>query len=278
MKKLVFLTLLLTHVAYLTVNAQSGTVGLPEWKFDKTTKTLTISGKGAMPDYPNYPTSSPFRSSIEKLVIQNGITHIGNYTFHGCKSLISVTLPNSVTSIGNFAFSECENLTSITIPNSVTSIGTNSFFMCSSLSSITIPNSVTNIGSGAFIRCSKLTSVIISNLVTSIELMTFSSCSNLTSVVIPNSVTSIGDAAFSGCSSLNSVTIPNSVTKIGWGSFRNSGLIEIINYATTPQIINSSEFDSVDKIACVLRVPTGSVEIYRVSDGWNDFLNIVEIR
>jgi hypothetical protein len=59
---------------------------------------------------------------------------------------------------------------------------------------------------------------------------------------------------------------------------RCSGLIEIINYATTPQKINPNEFNSIDKIVCVLRVPLGFIEIYRATDGWKNFLNIVKIR
>ena len=90
------------------------------------------------------------REKIKKVVIQNGVTKIGNCAFHDCRSLTSITIPNSVTSIGRDAFYDCRSLTSITIPNSVTSIGDYAFYYCRSLTSITIPNSVTNIGRDAF--------------------------------------------------------------------------------------------------------------------------------
>ena len=50
------------------------------------------------------------------------VTSIGDYAFHKCIGLKSVTIPNSVTSIGDDAFSGCSGLTSVTIGNSVTSI------------------------------------------------------------------------------------------------------------------------------------------------------------
>ncbi|MCI5500652.1 MAG: leucine-rich repeat domain-containing protein, partial [Lachnospiraceae bacterium] len=141
------------------------------------------------------------------VVIPDGITTIGTYTFSGCTSLTSVTIPNSVTSTGNGVFENCSSLTSVTIPNSVTSIGTYTFSGCTSLTSIIIPNSVTSIGDGVFRYCSSLTSVTIPNSVTSIGSNAFSGCTSLTSVTIPDSVTNIGRYAFSGCSSLTSVTV-----------------------------------------------------------------------
>jgi len=78
----------------------------------------------------------------------NAIIETGtNQLLFGCQN---TKIPNSVTSIGDFAFHGCIGLISVTIPNSVTSIGAWAFYNCSSLSSITIPNSVTSIGDKAF--------------------------------------------------------------------------------------------------------------------------------
>ena len=184
--------------------------------------TLTVSGTD-MPDYS--PKKAPWysrRQIIEKVVIENGVTSIGENAFYDCSPLTSVTIPNSVTSIGDGAFRGCYWLTSVAIPNSVTSIGENAFYDCSHLTSVTIPNSVTSIGENAFYDCSHLTSVTIGNSVTSIGDYAFVGCHDLTSVTIGNSVTSIGDYAFSECYSLTSVTIGNSVTSIGDYAFPDS--------------------------------------------------------
>ena len=145
------------------------------------------------------------RSSIKTVIIEDGVTSIGNYAFYECSGLTAITIPNSVTSIGERAFYRCSSLTSITIPNSVTSIGEETFSGCSKLTFITIPNSVTSIGEETFSGCSKLTSITIPNSVTSIGEKAFYQCSSLTSVTIGESVTSIGNYAFKGCSKLATV-------------------------------------------------------------------------
>ena len=236
-------------------------------------------------------------SSLTTVTIGNSVTSIGKYAFEGCAGLTSpvynahcfaymppsysgaYAIPEGIKQIAGGAFSSCESLTSVTIPNSVTSIGDEAFFNCSSLTSVTIPESVTSIGYSAFQDCETLTSVTIGNSVTSIGWYAFFGCSSLTSVTIPNSVTSIGWYAFYYCSSLTSVTIGNSVTSIGYNAFDGcSSLTSVINYATQPQVIETSVFQDVDISACQLHVPSTSVDLYKTAEVWKDFGNIQPIR
>ena len=214
------------------------------WAYNAEQQTLTISGTGEMSNY----TSSThaqwyeYRKSILQLIIENGVTSIGNYAFYYCSGLTSITIPNSVTSIGFDAFSRCSGLTSITIPNSVTSIGNGAFYGCNGLTSITIPNSVTSIGNSVFEGCKGLTSITISNSVTSIGERAFYNCSGLTSITIPNSVTNIGYCAFSGCSGLTSITISNSVTSIGERAFYYCSGLTSVTIGNSVTSIGSSAF------------------------------------
>ena len=230
------------------------------WTIDNT-GTLTISGTGAMEDYAGYPDSarSPFydNESITSVVIEDGVTAIGEIAFEDCSALSSVTIPKSVTSIGNSAFSGCYELenvyytsdisqwcnivfcnslsnpmyyegtlyvnndlvTEINIPDGVTSIGNYAFYGCTDLKSITIPDSVTSIGDYAFSGCSGLISFTIPDTITSINDGLFNNCSALNSVTIPDSVKTIGDYAFYNCSSLTSISLPDGVTSIGKYAF-----------------------------------------------------------
>jgi len=132
---------------------------------------LTIKGNGPMPDYYYDDWSreyvsrddrphpwQPMKYSIKKVIIENGITHIGKCAFSRCINLISVEIANSVKTIGTGAFYRCESLNSIQIPNSVQIIQNHAFSRCFALTSIEIPNSVQSIEVSAFISCTALTS------------------------------------------------------------------------------------------------------------------------
>lgn len=186
------------------------------------------------------------------------VKSIGNYAFMG-SFLYSVTIPNSVTSIGSSAFYECSGLTSLTIPESVNEIGKYAFWNCISLESIIIPNSVTAIADGTFRGCKNLTSINIPNRVTTIGKTAFQDCSGFTSVTIPNSVKSIGSSAFQGCKNITSLVslIENPSSIIGKASADRTFDLDVFNNIT-------------------LYVPVGTIDKYKATDGWKDFLFIEE--
>ena len=79
--------------------------------------TLIVSGSGAMDDYRSG--ASPWsgkRSSITKVVVEEGVTYLGRYSFSICSSLTGATLPDSLTGIGAGCFDKCRKLTSISFP------------------------------------------------------------------------------------------------------------------------------------------------------------------
>ena len=222
------------------------------WKLEG--GTLTISGTGEMKNYSDN-TYGPWyesRSSITEVVIEDGITSIGNYAFYGCSNLSSVTIPDSVTSIGGFAFEDC-GLTSVTIPNSVTSIESYTFCNCYRLKNVSVPDSVTVIGNSAFSYCRNLSRIMISDSVVSIATNAFYDTgyyneksnwkdgilycnswilnveTNVRVANIAEGVKGIADSAFYCCKSLNSVSMPNSVTNIGMKAFEEcSSLTSVI--------------------------------------------------
>jgi len=54
------------------------------------------------------------KTKVESIVIEDGITSIGDDAFNSYSSLETVTIPNSVTSIGDYAFYGCSRLSSVT--------------------------------------------------------------------------------------------------------------------------------------------------------------------
>ena len=220
---------------------------------------LAISGTGGMTGYP--PSQSPWAAAkIKSVVIESGVTSIGNNAFSNCSGLSSVEIPDSVTSIGYSAFSSCSNLTSVEIPDGVTSIGYSAFSYCISLTSVKIPNSVTNIGYSAFSNCSGLSRIEIPNSVTSIGDNVFVSCNSLSSITIPNSITSIGQGAFAGCSNLASVEIPDSVTSIGSSAFSSCSSLTSVEIPGSVTSIGQGTFSGCSNLTSVA-IPDGVTRI-----------------
>ena len=236
----------------------SGKDGNITWRLTKD-GTLYISGQGDMPDYDW--NKIPWRDfSINKVVVQKGITSIGSFAFGDCSSLSSIEIPEGVTSIGSGAFEDCSSLSSIEIPEGVTSIGSIAFAYCRSLSSIKIPEGVTSIGSQAFEGCSSLSSIKIPKGVTSIEGSAFEDCSSLSSIEIPKGVTSIGSGAFAYCSSLSSIKIPEGVTSIESRVFENCSSLSSIEI---PKGVTSIEFYAFENCSSLssIKIPKGVTSI-----------------
>ncbi len=159
---------------------------MAKWTLEN--RTLTISGTGEMKHWNQGSTenwhNTQYENAIEKVIINKGITNIGEYAFYKCSSLETIEIPEAVTSIGSRAFHNCSSLTSINIPEGVSSIEWYAFYGCSSLKSITIPESVTDI-----------------------ENYALSGCSSLINVDIPAGVIEIENSVFYGCSSLESINV-----------------------------------------------------------------------
>ena len=268
---LTMLPLGLVETAYAATVVDSGTCGKNgdsvTWKLTSD-GTLTISGTGKMKDYgDNYGmTVAPWyvgSSQVKTVIIEDGVTSIGDRAFDGCTKLTRVVIPDSVTSIGYSSFRGCYSLPSVAIPDSVTSIGDSAFAYCKVLTGITLSGSVTSIGSCAFQSCDSLTSVTMQNGVTDIGDNAFTYCKNLTSVTIPNSVKTIGTSAFYNCAGLTRVTIPGSVTRIEQDTFKGcSGLTSVTISAGVTSIESGAFRDCTSLTSVTIPGSVTSIEGY----------------
>ena len=267
----------------------SGKCGMNvEWKMYPTAGnegyyTLEISGRGEMYYYEeNGLPWNGVKSRIDKIIIKEGITYIGNYAFDGFQNLTSVSFPSTLTVIGLSAFSECSSLKSVTLPNSLTEIWNYAFSECSSLTSVTFPSSLTSIGMGAFADCNSLRSATLPNSLKDIDDGAFCGCSSLMSLTLPSSLKSIPKAAFGSCESLTSITLPSSVTFIGREAFSDCNNLRTINALrkVAPSCEDKSAFRCFDSFyriyrQCKLNVPAGAEASYRNNSTWKYFYTTV---
>lgn len=226
-------------------------------------RTLTISGSGEMDNYSyNGDNVSPWNSdsTIAKVIIENGITSIGDRAFYRNTSLQEIIIPNSVTSIGAGSLDGCTSLKSIDLPNSITTIGdaafensgieiftvppkvtviSDSLFYGSSIKKINIHYGVTSIGRNAF-YWSSLESINLPNTVVAIGESAFS-WSHVQSIKFPEHLETIENGMFLRCGTLNSIVIPESVNRIKDSAFYDCSNLTDIKYTGSKEKWNSIE-------------------------------------
>ncbi|MBR4459043.1 MAG: leucine-rich repeat protein [Clostridia bacterium] len=202
----------------------TGVIGSSSVAWDYFSGTLTLTGSGeAVPqngcgseaDYPWY-TLKPF---ITKLIIENGVTEIGNYAFCMYTYLSEITLPETLISIGDFAFQNCTELVSVHLPDGITQLGECVFGGCTALECINVPSSLTYISSSLFNGCKKLQEV-----------------------ALPDGIVAIGDGSFANCTLLETVILPAGVCEIGPGAFSMSGITQI-EIPASVQVLERYTFD-----------------------------------
>ena len=202
-----------------------------------------------------------YNGKQKKVVIPDGVTSIGAWSFSSNKYIESVIIPDSVTSIKEGAFSECSNFNQITMPSSITEIGSYAFRFTNI--STFAPNSVMKIGEEVYRGCRNLANsegfiafrnilygyygdsahIIIPDDITRIEGWAFYKCKNIVSVSIPKGVKSIGYGAFRSCENLTSLCIPDSVQEISNESFFESDNVVIYAPANSYAIKFAKEHD-----------------------------------
>jgi hypothetical protein len=202
-------------------------------------------------------------TSIESIEIPETIKDIGQYVFHNCKYLRTVTLNEGLQSIGNYSFYS-SGLVTVTIPASVGTIEYYAFSNCafltqvlfekdsmlhglmdyafhnSSLVSITIPNSLSIISEHVFDGCFNLETL---NFVTNsilIDIQDYAFYGTpLKEVILPSSLKSIGVSSFSYCNFLREISFgeknmdTSQLVSIGERAFQGSGISEAITFPSS---------------------------------------------
>lgn len=120
--------LIISGVLSISLTAVAGTVS---FNYEPESATLTVKGSGDILDYKeNDLKSRPwnvYRDETKHIVISDGITYVGSYSFAQFKYTQTVELPSSVKSIGEASFAGCNKLLELTVPDSVETVGDYAF-------------------------------------------------------------------------------------------------------------------------------------------------------
>ena len=214
---------------------------------------LTISGNGKMDNYDSAK-KTPWHDcadQIKEIIIEKGVTSIGNFAFYGLTDIKEITLPKGMEVVGDYAFKGCISLESVELPKYLWKIGESAFYGCKSLKAMNMPDTITVMGAyafkgcesmeslhisnnlyglneSAFYGCKSLTEIVVPEGIKRIDGYVFKNCSGVTKVELPSTLAKLGESAFYGCSSMTNMVIPTDVTSIGGYTFKNCLALEEI--------------------------------------------------
>ena len=247
-------------------------------------------------------------TSLEKVVLPNGMTSLNKYSFQGCTALNDVTLPPNLRVINTGAFSGCNSLEQITFPETLENISADAFYgdsryidgkyVYGSLKEVTFPAALRKLGVESFCNQRNLKKVTFADGLTEISRDAFNSCSSLSELTLPSTLQTIGSYSFYECDALTRVELPEGLTTLGSGAFQNCDALEEVILPSSLQSIsnpfyncrnlkkmtakaivpaNANNNDIIGngyEAQCTLTVPALSKAVYQLADKWTAF-NIV---
>lgn len=235
-----------------------------KWTLDNN-GVLTISGSGAMKDYTwdeNVRLDWYVRKrDIRSVVLDNRITHIGDYAFDKCTNIESVGYTGYTGNAG------------VALPKSVTTIGVHAFSDTGVTGTLKLPEHLTEIDSSAFYHCGKLNGELkLPDTVKEIGGFAFHSCGFTGKLELPASLEKIGNDAFEFCSGLTGkLTFPSKMNEIDFSIFHGTGITEVVIPSSIKTVRNFA-FDSCMNLKKVY-LPTEMPTIYNQA-----FINCSDVK
>lgn len=217
-----------------------------------------------------------FTGDIE---IPQGIEEIGEAAFYGLslKNRINLTLPQGLKKINHIAFSGLK-LSSLVMNDDLERIEQRAFLWTSMPFQIKLPKDLIYIGNEAFCSCGIEGELVIPENCVSISSGAFKG-NQITKLTLPSKLEIIESEAFFAVGPIREVTIPKFVDYIRDRAFaENSYLQTVICLNPEPPALEGNPFEGLYMDKVVLQVPEQSVELYRNTDGWNQFKNITAYR
>ena len=197
------------------------------YSYDKATRTLTISGTGAMWNGTKY----SHLGTVDKIVIGNGITVIGEDAFAKFNGVGSAEISDTVTTIKGNAF---KDLKSITIPKTVRTVETDAF---NGVGKVVVEGDMNNFQYGALgygvqevqLKGSAETLGLALAEVQDRDYLSVTITKDNNRCRIANGclVSSDGKTVYYHISDSNKVTIPDTAVTIKSAAFYNQGIEEV---------------------------------------------------
>lgn len=219
------------------------------YTYDSGTKTLTFSGEGFIEGIENcveYPWHV-YAEEAEKLVIEDGITGVGNFVFINFSKIKNIDFPDNMAFLGQEAFADCDSLTEVILPNGITFFDAQPFGRCDNLEKVIFgemeSESYVFAMVNPFIGCGKLKTITVpeNNNMFYVEngllyskgyegLFSCPAAHSADYLCLKDTTKVIYDYAFSKCNNLKNIELPESIVEVGYYIFDACMVLEHITF------------------------------------------------
>ena len=185
-----------------------------------------------------------YRDAVDAVVIDDGISYIGECSFRQCSRITTVHIPNSVTGIGWCAFYGCKNLQEFAVaPDNLAYCSVDGVLFNKAMTELliypadkrgdtyTVPDGVTEIGS--FSYCDHLKVINMPDSVIEFSGSIFTDCDGIEEIILPLNIITIPSYLFWGCDRLKKITIQENVKYISDDAFFICDALTDIYYTGT---------------------------------------------
>ena len=244
-----------------------------EWSFDADSGVLTISGTGPMKNYTmtSHPDWLDNGLSVKKVIIEEGVSSIGDWALFSCTELEEVEMAGSIEEIGSFAFQHCSAISEIQLPDGVRELKDHVFANCHALVSVRLPGSVESVGDNCFYNCENIQAIHVSEenavycdedgVLFSKDMKKLIACPKAKkgNYYVPEQVQIIGSYALADCDNLTMIQLPEGLLSLEKGAISACDQLMRIDLPDTIQTIEESALKSNINLSTV-SIP-GSVKV-----------------
>lgn len=236
--------------------------------FDDETGKVVISGTGATKDF----TASnslfwDYKKQIASLIVENGVSRLGNYTFSYWSNCTNFNISNTVKEFGNGCFlrSKIKNfviesdmivgtgvfqrseIETVTVKNGIARIPSEFCNACDKLTTVNLPESITEIGNYGFANCTAIAQIKLPPSIVSLQPSSFVSSRSLETVGIMQNIKGTLSKTFSGCLKLKEAYIPYGITTID-EAFKSCHAVQTVTVPKSVTAIRSYAFGTMNNL------------------------------
>ena len=177
------------------------------------TETVAITGYKGPTELHDVTVPSVVYTGEDKETTKKNVVAIAAEAFKNVSSIQNVIVPEGITSIGKYAFAYCAHLETIKFPATLKTIDEGAFYQ-SGLTSLTFPEAceLTELKMATFSKCNNLKEVTIPGYIKTVGKAVFFECASLEKVTLSEGVVTVGKLGFQGCPKFKELNLPNTLT------------------------------------------------------------------